>query len=222
MQRREPLERRRPVGVEDRPTRRRARPGRAGCRPSARPSTVDPAARGRRAWPPAAGRRTTTGSSAPCSTDSSRKPGSSPDAAGERGDRGDQVGEQLAPDRHDRVRRPPAPGTPSRRRLGATLRPAEGAEEAAALAGVAGALALLLDDEQQRRRRRSRSRPRGSTGGRPRCRPCTSTPGGSGSRTRCGPSRATRAASPRSSTPSSAPRPVPASCTMAGTSPSAL
>ena len=78
-----------------------------------------------------------------------------PAEAGEGGDRRDQVGQQLAPHRDDGVLRgegvePGADQGWARRRISSIRLGPEGPEEAGVLAGVAGALALLLDDEQQR------------------------------------------------------------------------
>ena len=70
----------------------------------------------------------------------------------EGGDRRDQVGEQLAPHGHDGVvAGQGAELVPARAEHGVQPPPAaEGPEEAGALAGVAGAPPLLLDHEQQR------------------------------------------------------------------------
>ena len=145
------------------------------------------------------------------------------DELGERGDRRLEVGEQLAPDRHDRVRRGERAELVAGRADAARLdvRSPKRAEEAGALAGVAGARCPPARPRTAACRRRSRSTPRARTGGRRWCRPCATPPGGCGSRTPSGPRRASCAASRRSSTPSSAPRRCSTSWAIAGTSPSA-
>ena len=130
----------------------------------------------------------------------------------------DELGEGRRPASRGR---PAAPATPGRR-CGSAARawnssPAgsdhahgpEAPEEAGVLAGVAGAVALLLDDEQQRvavavvvRRPHPLAVAR-------RLALAPAPPGGCGSRTRCGPLERAGAASRRSSTPSSAPRRCP-------------
>ena len=111
---------------------------------------LDPAVagdeRGRRARPTNENRLQRS----PCSTDSSRKPGLVADERAKAATGVVEVGEQLAPHRDDGVVGGRARGT-RRRGSGAHRRhAAERAEEAGVLAGVAGALALLLDDEEQR------------------------------------------------------------------------
>ena len=83
------------------------------------------------------------------------------------------------------MRRGRAPGT-RRGRGGASP---EGPVEAGALAGVAGALALLLHDEEQGVAVAVVGGRSARTGGRRTCRPCATPPGGCGTRTRCGPRR---------------------------------
>ena len=207
------------------PRGRRACPGRAGRRRRQRAVDGDLRPRAARTWPTGRGRRTTSGSSA-------RR--ARPTRAGSRCRRRRsrakaatgviEVGQQLTPDRDDGVARAARAWNSSPARASASSRHAspKRAVEAGVLAGVAGAVALLLDDEQQRVAVAVVERLRAPTGARPTSRPCATPPGGCGSRTPCGPLERAAQRRRRSSTPSSAPGRCPASCTMAGTSPSAL
>ena len=147
----------RPVAARARPRRRRGCPGRAGSdrvtwsvdrddvRPRAREGGRGPTADERPAAPALA------------VLDRLEQEAGLVVAAqpGEGGDRRDQVGQQLAPDRHDACSRAASAwnssrsGRATRRARRSGLGP-EGPEEAGVVAGVAGAGALLLDHEQQR------------------------------------------------------------------------
>ena len=205
------------------PRRRRGCPGRAGTSAASAAVDLDVGRRGRRAWPRGGGRRTTSGSSARRARPTrAGSPAAVADEPGEGGDRGDR-GRPAARARRARRCSRAARAWNSSRGSGADVTlSAERAVEAGVLAGVAGALALLLDHEQQRvavavvvRLAHELAVARGVA-------LAPHLLARRGSRTRCGPSRASGAASRRSSTPSSAPRRCPASCTMAGTRPSAL
>ena len=141
-----------------------------------------------------------------------------PPRSGEGADRGQGVGHQLAPDRarcgapwparRTRQARVGRPGPSRARSPGVGRHPgpvAEGPVEAGPAARCGRRPRPPGPRHQQARRRRSRSGPRARTGGRPRSRPCTSTPGGCGSRTTCARSRASGAATRRSSRRTSAP-----------------
>ena len=163
MERRQLGDRRRAVRVRAALRARRARPGRWAHPAAACPVELD--RRCPRTTSVSAGSRPRNENRphrSACSTDSSRKPGGSSSAGAhelhERRDRRLEVGEHLAPHRHDGVVAGERDELVARRTdrgvhgsdgsgRGAA---AEGAEEAAALAGVARAPPLLLDDEQQR------------------------------------------------------------------------
>ena len=115
----------RPVGWS-RPGPRRSRPGRRG-------------------WPAGGGpTKEYRLQRSPRSTDSSRKPGPVVDQAGEGRHRRHEVGQQLPPDRYDGV----VPGQ-GPELLTTSVGSPKSRIEARALAGVAGAPALLLDHEEQ-------------------------------------------------------------------------
>ena len=184
--------------------------------------------RGARAWRAGCGRRSERGSSARRARPTrAGSPVAVADQAGRRRRPGViEVGEQLGPHRHDACGRGEARNSLRLEchrgllRVGSVA--AERPEEARVLAGVAGALALLLDDEQQGVAVAVVVAPRARTGGRRRCRPCATPPGGSGSRRPCAPRRGCRARVSSFIHAIISTCRCSSSCTMAGTSPSAL
>ena len=193
---------------------------RAACR---RPR---PGRRAAGAWRPGRARRTRSGSSARRARPTRAGTRALADELGVRRDRRLEIGEQLGPDRHDRVGPRRARGTRrgsagSARRDSSSLESApEAPEEAGAVAGVAGPVAVLVDLEQQHVGVAVVVRLARRPGGRRSCRPCARPPGGCGSSRPSAPRRASCAASRRSSRRTSARRRVGV-LGDAGTSPSA-
>ena len=125
----------------------------------------------------------------PPSTDSSRKPGwSVPSTIWRKAATGVSV--SATSSRHTgtirclaakarnswRAPGPEGPAASAGRAAALTDRSAEGPVEAGAVPGVAGAVAVLVDQSPTARPRRSRSARSARTGGRPTSRPCTRTP----------------------------------------------